>query len=647
MLAPTRNLWRVPLLPLVALILVAGLLAAAPADTAQAQAQAAQTVPVVEDTSPSLLERYDADNSGAIEKAEVIKAIDDYLFGTGTDAITKEQTIEVINLYLFGGPPPTPTPRYQIATRDQEYVYTIDVPEGWVDENDYAKGGRLDIREIPLTAGTKLDQFAESVRDNLRREWWPSASVFEITHFSKRQAGDQEFYSLKYRVRESPEYCLVDVEEVIGVGASLPEQVQGFRALHEACDWMLQGRLGMERRQVLDSFRVTTRPATYYKQFIMVEGVTVKATGKVDQAALQVVAGTVDVMLDGRRDIRECLVHFGAGLAIVPRDELITTLPEFAHLKGKKDPFWGNSYDVHRALGGLVSAVPEENLLRLPESITEQHSTVHEFAHTIQNRCFTPEDHQEWNALYSAAREDGILSGAYAMTNPREFFAVLSSVYFGATYELGRLTEVRPALRAEWPAVFEFLEDIYGALTPPPTTDPDFVRFLTSDGSLVPWWRLHAEWGTYQDAEFGYSVDIMPGWRQLEWDSNHTTIWKYRYAWFWVTAFPFTDPNQLRNYAEEVRDLRERHWASAVVFEIDSFEEYGESGQTAYLITGRLQEKAEDCLRVRRELITLSSEYDEKPYVFHVGAEVCEESRIPYVFQVQARDISDMMASFR
>jgi len=50
----------------------------------------------------TLLERYDADNSGAIEKAEMIAAINDYLFGVGTDAITEADMVEVINLYLYG-----------------------------------------------------------------------------------------------------------------------------------------------------------------------------------------------------------------------------------------------------------------------------------------------------------------------------------------------------------------------------------------------------------------------------------------------------------------------------------------------------------------------------------------------------------------
>ena len=48
-----------------------------------------------------LVARYDANDNGEIEKSEVIRAINDYLFGA-PGAITKSQVIQLINLYLFG-----------------------------------------------------------------------------------------------------------------------------------------------------------------------------------------------------------------------------------------------------------------------------------------------------------------------------------------------------------------------------------------------------------------------------------------------------------------------------------------------------------------------------------------------------------------
>ena len=50
-----------------------------------------------------LITRYDTNRNGAIDRSEVIKAINDYLSGEG-DTITRAEVIRLINLYL-GGPP--------------------------------------------------------------------------------------------------------------------------------------------------------------------------------------------------------------------------------------------------------------------------------------------------------------------------------------------------------------------------------------------------------------------------------------------------------------------------------------------------------------------------------------------------------------
>ena len=49
-----------------------------------------------------LVARYDTNpTNGMIDKAEVIAAINDYLFGTGDPAISKADVIRLINMYLF------------------------------------------------------------------------------------------------------------------------------------------------------------------------------------------------------------------------------------------------------------------------------------------------------------------------------------------------------------------------------------------------------------------------------------------------------------------------------------------------------------------------------------------------------------------
>ena len=51
-----------------------------------------------------LITRYDDNRNGTIERSEVIKAINDYLFGEGDQTISRADVIRLINLYLFGPP---------------------------------------------------------------------------------------------------------------------------------------------------------------------------------------------------------------------------------------------------------------------------------------------------------------------------------------------------------------------------------------------------------------------------------------------------------------------------------------------------------------------------------------------------------------
>ena len=59
------------------------------------------TAAAVVTTGDPLVARYDANGNGTIEKSEVIKAINDYLFGE-VGIISKADVIRLINLYLFG-----------------------------------------------------------------------------------------------------------------------------------------------------------------------------------------------------------------------------------------------------------------------------------------------------------------------------------------------------------------------------------------------------------------------------------------------------------------------------------------------------------------------------------------------------------------
>lgn len=161
--------------------------------------------------------------------------------------------------------------------------------------------------------------------------------------------------------------------------------------------------------------------------------------------------------------------------AVVYGQDRLQTLRSFrAATQPSTYDFTGRPRDSFaiRGLGATkaqpVSATSEEQLLGLP---TDQYPhnrfphigliTVHEFAHGIQNLCFTQNDWEQWKASYDAALQAGIFPGTHMMHDVYEFFAVLSTAYFEVTDEIGRGAG-RDTVARDFPGVFESLEDIYG-----------------------------------------------------------------------------------------------------------------------------------------------------------------------------------------
>ena len=387
-------------------------------------------------------------------------------FKTGVSDDVAAKVDEVINRWYYG-----------VVTRDLEYSYSISVSDDWTEEvegqyNHAASGSNLRIMSFELGSSVTLEQYATWIRDGLQAEWWENLSLFEITSFHEKQINGQDFYSITYRVQESSEYCVVDVSELVTVSNTLPGSQHGYRVR----TWMCESRAAdfdQDRQQTLHSFRVTTEPSTYYRQFLSVKGIVIKAKDTVAPDALYAAGDIVSAMLSGRQDIGDCMANVGAGLAIIPKDEYVTTLPEFAYLKGTSD-FTGRPRDSFaiRGLGAIksqpVSATSEEQLLGLP---TDQYPhnrfphigliTVHEFAHGIQNLCFTQDDWERWEEFYDAAKQADIFPGTHMMNDVYEFFAVLSTAYFEVTDEIGR-DAGRSTVESDFPDIFESLEGIYG-----------------------------------------------------------------------------------------------------------------------------------------------------------------------------------------
>ena len=485
----------------------------------------------------------------------------------------------------------TPARGYQVVTRNQEYAYAIDVPEGWtLEHGEYRHAeeeqGRLAVIVEDLADGTGLERFAQSVRDGLREDWGPDASRFEITSFERTKVGDADAYSIAYRVRESPGNCLLDAVETIIVASSLPSHSQGFRARYSFCGWQQIVGFREARTRTLDSFRVAARPTDYYTQFVSVHGVTVKASSQVAPEALIDAAEFIARMMLGlRNDIRACLTSAGAAVAVFPKDGFVVELPEFAHLKGEDILHFDiPAEEFQGGLGAIrgypVSAVPEWNLLASAAPFTGD-LTMHEFAHAVMNLCFTQEDYDEVANLYDEALQADVFPDSYAMTNEDEFFAETSLAYLNAPIHDWGLDGSQPfqdALRTTLPQTFAFMERIYGDPSPPPTPPPLPLRKVVNI-----------------DHKYAYSIEIPQDWTR----HSSGAVGEH---WYWGDNAPgnldiwvvdLADGTDLEQFAQSVRGGLLGEWPNASLFEITAFERMQVGGRNAYSIAYRVWENAD------------------------------------------------------
>lgn len=208
----------------------------------------------------------------------------------------------------------------------------------------------------------------------------------------------------------------------------------------------------------------SSKPSGFYTQIDNANGITIKAPNSVDPAALRRVKQIVQEMLgNARSDVASRMITNDPSIAIIPKNSFITILPEYEQFKGKSDRN-GNPYDSFkiRGAGGVVgqpvTAVSEENLLKLPGDPFSQESVIHhEFAHAVMNLGFGDQDREKWLSTYESAKKRNTFPGTFAMVHPDEYWAELTQSYFGVNNEIGG----REAVKAGDPDAFQFLLSIY------------------------------------------------------------------------------------------------------------------------------------------------------------------------------------------
>jgi hypothetical protein len=180
-----------------------------------------------------------------------------------------------------------------------------------------------------------------------------------------------------------------------------------------------------------ERFRENDREAAqkFYKKHIAIDGLSVAASGDVDDVALQRTYEIVTRMLAGRPDILKVMSDRGTRLIIIGKDQVYTDMPEY---RNHPNPAYQN--ERVRGTGGLgVTSFGEENLLNLLlDRYDDESIGVHEFLHTIDAALRQIDDtwRQRLQKTYRNAMDKGLWKYAYAASNQGEYWAEIAQAYF-------------------------------------------------------------------------------------------------------------------------------------------------------------------------------------------------------------------------
>ena len=452
---------------------------------------------------------------------------------------------------------PTPTPTYEIIEVDIEYEGTFDLPDECYSDGDssFSCGdwpGQFSVISQRVPHYETIDHYYSTVRRSPVLDWngfyiypnrWKSDPSQLVT------LGGQEFLRLEYVVNygENGGRCDLRVTELVTVARVSVGLRMGIRARGFECDETESPTVDA----TLNTFRLSPVPPEYYAQYIDVDGVFVKANVEVEPEAMRRAARTVEAMLQGRYDLAQCMAAASAEVAIVPKEQHITTLPEFRRLSGLAAS-QGRPYDGF-AIRGLsaekgqpVSAIPEENLVL--ESPTAVDATIRAFAHAIEALCFTPSNHERLNSLYDATSESELVKDTRASVNKGEFFAAFAAVYFNAPSSLEEFDADIKQLDAEFPDVHQFLWELYGSVpegewrergngenalvsgaTPTPSSPTTTTSIPTPTPTTLPAAIPLATPPPYQvvevETEIQATLDLPSGWERTLFDDDKSSIW--------------------------------------------------------------------------------------------------------------------------
>ena len=196
----------------------------------------------------------------------------------------------------------------------------------------------------------------------------------------------------------------------------------------------------------------------FYTQIVTSElGFVVKSSDNVPEQTLQVAADTVDFMLSKSEYLAEYMLARGADLAIVGDDENAYYMPEY---RDSTDP------NVTPAIG-LGGTVQRPTSAIVGSTIGTSDVLIHEFGHVIKSLGVANAEEliREYETAYIHAKQTGLWADStYAISNPEEYFACMSAIWFETGSEgTGESSQVntREEMKIYDPKTYAFFEKLY------------------------------------------------------------------------------------------------------------------------------------------------------------------------------------------
>ncbi len=188
------------------------------------------------------------------------------------------------------------------------------------------------------------------------------------------------------------------------------------------------------KKEKLKVIKVEPSVFGFYAKVLYCDSIVVRSSLEVDNDALVLAGMKIRTMLKFMPVVRHNLIQRGAEMHIIARGQHISDMPEFLEMKGK--PFRDNVGALYKSVDerfqGLTKKVyaccTEENILYA----TTYDLCVHEFAHLVMLEGMDENTQKKIINQYHLSISKGLWKNLYASTDAKEYFAELSTYYFGA-----------------------------------------------------------------------------------------------------------------------------------------------------------------------------------------------------------------------